>query len=107
MLVAGCSSPSSPDRSAPTLQDVRALLARHGTAVLHHDRAGFVADLDPADEAADFRAREQATFDNLAPLPLAGWSYHLEGRTDATGAEAAATKKFGTDALIARISLHY
>ncbi|MDT4916571.1 MAG: hypothetical protein QOH89_1271 [Pseudonocardiales bacterium] len=104
-LLAGCSS--SPDRSAPTLAQVRELLARHGTAVLHRDRSAFAADLDPAEQAAGFRVRQQQMFANLARVPLGGWSYHLEGRTDSSGAEAAAGRKFDTGALIARVSLQY
>lgn len=105
-LVAGCSS-SSPDRSAPSLADVRALLARHGAAVLHRDRAAFLADVDTADAAADFRVRQEQMFANLAPVPLAGWSYHLEARSDAGVVEAAAGRKFGSAAIIARVSLQY
>lgn len=103
--VAGCSS--SPDHSAPKLAEVRALLARHGAAVMKHDSAAFLADVDPASEAADFRVRQEQVFTNLMKLPLASWSYHLEGETDAKGAEAAATRRFGTDAIIVRLSLSY
>ena len=104
--VAGCSS-SSPDHSAPKLAEVRALLARHGAAVMKHDPAEFLADIDPAADAADFRVGQQQVFTNLMKLPLASWSYHLEGETDAKGPEAAATRRFGTDAIIVRLSLSY
>jgi hypothetical protein len=105
-VFAGCSS-SSPDHSAPTLAEVRALLARHGTAVMKHDAAAFLADVDPASDAADFRVQQQQVFANLMKLPLESWSYHLEGETDAKGAEAAASRRFGTDAIIVRLSLNY
>lgn len=105
VLVGGCSS--APDRSAPTLAEVRALLARHGAAVMKHDRAAFMADVDPATGAADFRVSQQQVFANLMKLPLASWNYHLEGETDAKGAEAAASRRFGTDAVIVRLSLSY
>jgi hypothetical protein len=101
----GCSA--GPDRSAPPLPDVRALLARHGAAVLHHDRRAFAADLDPAGPAARFRAQQLGAFDNLARLPLTTWSYHFESRTDSREAEAAASRRFGTDAVIVRISVRY
>jgi hypothetical protein len=104
MTVAGC---SGPDKSAPSLADVRALLARHGAAVLHHDRTAFVADLDTAGKAAQFRRQQLSAFGNLIRLPLASWSYHVESRTDSRGAESAASKKFGTAAVIVRLSLRY
>lgn len=103
--LAACSS--SPDRSAPTLADVRALLARHGAAVVQHDAAAYLADVDPASQAADFRVEQRQVFANLMKLPLATWSYHVEGETDAKGAEAAAGRRFGTDAIIVRLSLNY
>lgn len=105
LLVAGCSS--SPDRSAPSLTDVRAVLARHGSAVLHHDRQAFVADLDTAVGAADFRSRQISAFGNLVRLPLTSWSYRLEGRTDSRAAESAAGRAFGTGAVIVRVALRF
>ncbi len=103
--LAGCSS--SPDRSAPSLADVRALLARHAAAVLHHDKNAFVADIDTADQAGEFRAQQISAFGNLVRLPLASWSYHVESRTDSRQAEAAATRRFGSDALIVRVALRF
>jgi hypothetical protein len=102
--IAGCSS--SPT-SAPTTKDAAALLARHGKAVLTHDRAGFVADLDPSSRATGFRNGQEDAFDNLVQLPLTGWSYRVESRTDDRAAEKAASTRFGTPALILRISLRY
>jgi hypothetical protein len=104
-VVAGCSS--SPDRSAPSLADVRAVLARHGTAVLHHDRTAFADDLDPTQQAAGFRVRQLDEFANLVRLPFATWSYHLEGRTDFHEAERRATKRFGTGAVIVRLAVRF
>jgi hypothetical protein len=103
--LAGCSS--SPDRSAPSLAAIRAVLARHGAAVLHSDRKAFAADLDPADKAAGFRDRQLSEFDNLARLPLASWSYHLESRTDFREAESVASRRFGSKAVIVRVSLRF
>lgn len=105
VAVAGCSP--SPDRSAPTLAEVRALLVRHGAAVMKHDASAFLADIDSAADSADFRVRQQQVFTNLMKLPLSSWGYHLEGETDAKGAESAASRRFGTDAVIVRISLSY
>jgi hypothetical protein len=103
--VAGCSS--SPDRSAPSLAEVRALLARHGAAVLHHDRTAFVADLDTAAGAADFRSRQISAYDNLARLPLTSWSYRLESRTDFREAESRASRRLGTGAIIVRLAVRF
>jgi hypothetical protein len=105
VMVAGCSAGS--DRSAPRLAEVRALLARHGAAVLNHDAAAFMSDVDTASDAADFRVRQRQVFANLMKLPLASWSYRLEAETDAKGAEAAASRRFGTGAIIVRLSLNY
>jgi hypothetical protein len=109
-LLAGCTvaaCSSSPDRSAPSLAEVRALLARHGAAVMKHDKGAFAADLDPASSASTFRIQQQQAFANLMKLPLASWTYRLEGETDAKGNEAAAGRRFGSDAVIVRLSLSY
>lgn len=105
VLTASCTS--SADRSAPTLEAVRGVLAKLGTAVLKHDRAAFLAELDPDAKASAFRARQAAMFANLVRVPFTTWAYHLEGETDAKGAERAASKQFGTDALIVRVTLNY
>jgi hypothetical protein len=55
---------------------VRTLLDRHARALLTHDRAGWLAGLDPA--ASAFRAKQRALFDNLAAVPLSGWRYQLD-----------------------------
>jgi hypothetical protein len=102
--VAGC---SSSNRSAPSLADVRALLARHGAAVLHHDRKAFLADLDTVDSSAGFRDQQLSAFANLERLPLTTWSYHVESRTDDRAAESRAGKRFGGAALIVRISVRF
>lgn len=104
LSVAGC---SSSDAGAPSLADIRALLARHSAAVRHHDRAAFAADLDGVERATDFRSRQLAAFGNLAKLPLSVWSYRLQSRTDDSEAEAAASRRFGTKAVIAHVTLRY
>ncbi|HVI35214.1 MAG TPA: hypothetical protein VM684_03180, partial [Gaiellales bacterium] len=58
--LSGCTG--SENTSAPSLTDVAALLSRHGRAVLAHDRAGFLADVDPAGPAARFRRAQTAEF---------------------------------------------
>jgi outer membrane murein-binding lipoprotein Lpp len=104
LVVTGCSSTST---AAPTLSDVSTLLARHGQAVLRHDRSAFVADLDRSSAAAAFRARQEDAYDNLVDVPLTSWSYRVESRTDDRAAETAASKKYGGPALVVRISLSY
>lgn len=104
LVVAGCSASAT---SVPTIRDAAALLATHGKAVLRHDRAAFVADLDPAATAASFRNRQEDAFDNIVQLPLTSWSYQVESRTDDHGAGTAAGERYGAPALIVQISLKY
>lgn len=106
LVTAGCSS-SSPDRSAPTMAAVRGVLAQLGAAVIGHDRGAFLDELDPDTRASAFRDRQAAMFANLVRLPLVTWTYHLEGETDAKGAERAASRTFGTAAVIVRVTLRY
>lgn len=89
------------------MSDVGALLARHGAAVVHHDRHAWLADLDPGAKAAAFRSEQADAFGNLVRLPLASWSYRVETRTDDRDFEAAASRKYGTPAVIVRIELSY
>ena len=57
-------------------QALRTLLEARGEAVLHHDRAAFLATVDPAAKA--FRARQGALLDALTRLPLSSWTYAAE-----------------------------
>lgn len=54
---------------------VRALLARRAAAVLHRDRAGFLATVDPLEPA--FRVRQARLFDALGAVPMSTWRYEL------------------------------
>lgn len=56
--------------------EVRALLARRADAVLHHDRAAFLATVDPT--AGWFRTAQASYVDALAEVPLASWDYALD-----------------------------
>jgi hypothetical protein len=104
--VSGCSSSSS-SSAAPSLKDVVSVLTEHAKAVLEHDRKAFLAIFDTGSKAADFRGRQEDAFDNLNRLPLTTWSYDAVARTDDRESEAAATKRFGTKAVIVRMSLRY
>jgi hypothetical protein len=105
-LSAGACS-SSGSRAAPSLRDIAAVLASHGKAVLAHDRKAFLAGLGTGDKAADFRGRQEDAYDNLIKLPLTAWSYAGVSRTDDREAETAATKRYGSKAVIVRMSLRY
>jgi len=101
----GCSG--SDDRSAPTLREVAALLARHGAAVMAHDRHAFLADVDDAPKAITFWRDQASEFDNLARLPLARWSYTVDAPTGDHAAQAAAGRRLGAKALVVKIDLRY
>ncbi len=58
---------------------VNAVLAERARAVLAHDRAAFLATVDPQQPA--FRTAQEQLFDNLAKLPLAEWRYDLQAST--------------------------
>jgi hypothetical protein len=98
---------SGPGGSAPALADIARLLSRHGQAVLQHDRSAFLADLDEEGRAAVFRSAQAAEFANLVKIPLTRWSYRLDSRTEDRSAEDAATKRFGSKAVIVRVDLTY
>jgi hypothetical protein len=105
VLGAGCTSSGS--TSAPTMEDVAALLARHGTAVRNHDRSTFLADIASGSRSLAFRSDEEGVFDNLVALPVSQWSYSAPIRTDDTSAQKAAAKKYKSPALIVRVTLRY
>lgn len=56
---------------------IRQLMHHRAQAVLHDDRAAFLATVDPADHR--FVARERTLFDNLTALPVQSMSYTVEG----------------------------
>jgi hypothetical protein len=55
---------------------VEQLLQDRARAVLTRDRAAFLATVDPS--AAELVARQAATFDALAEVPLGTWAYDLD-----------------------------
>jgi hypothetical protein len=76
----GCAPPSGPaapaGSAAPAVDSgARRLLDQRAAAVLHHDRAAFLAGIDP--RATGFLAEQRRMFGNLADVPLATWSYRL------------------------------
>lgn len=80
---------------------VRQLLDQHAAAVLHRDRAAFLAGIDPRAEA--FRTRQTAVFANLGQVPLASWSYTVLR----TGAFPLAPAADGTHRVAAEVRLSY
>ncbi|MGI8334081.1 hypothetical protein ACRYCC_29360 [Actinomadura scrupuli] len=79
----GANSPA-PDRAA-----VAALLALQARAVRTHDRAAFLAVVDPAQPA--FLARQGELFDSLRRLPLSGWRQEADTGYPATAGPLGAT----------------
>jgi len=104
-LLTACSG--GDDTSAPTLAEVRSLLAKHGKAVLAHDRSAFLSGVDGSSAALAFWRNQAAQFANLTRLPLASWSYHLEARTRDRSAEAAAGKRLHAKAIVVEVQLRY
>ncbi|MBM9505450.1 hypothetical protein [Actinacidiphila acididurans] len=99
-LAGGCTSAAAP--AAPSAGTaVRQVLDRHAAAVLHHDRAAFLAGVDP--QARTFLAAQQRVFADLADVPLAAWSYTLV-RTGAFPLPPAAD---GTPHTAAEVQLRY
>ncbi|WNI15168.1 hypothetical protein [Actinacidiphila sp. ITFR-21] len=75
-LLTGCAPGRHPGSARPVGDAAaRQLLERRAAAVLHHDKAAFLAGIDP--RAQRFRARQTAVFADLAAVPLAAWSYTL------------------------------
>jgi hypothetical protein len=71
--------PSSRGASGETAVEAQAgqILARRGNAVLRHDKAKFLADLDPTLPA--LRTQQEQIYDGLAKLDFAQFSYRTNG----------------------------
>ena len=94
-------------RGAPTVIAAQHLLDRHGAALLARDRTAFLADLDASPAAARYRAAQAATFDNVAGVPLAAWSYRITAPVTGGSVLADAAGRYGTAILIARVAFRY
>jgi hypothetical protein len=88
--------PSPAAAAAPTwkLHAVSDLLLQRSHAVLVHDKAAFMATVDPRADPR-FRVAQQRLFDNVSGVPLREWSYPLDvseainpGELTASGAPA-------------------
>ena len=71
---------------AARLRTVRALLSARASALLRHDRAGWLAGVDPAARA--FRARQAALLTGIAAVPIDTWRYTIEPGDEAGRIEA-------------------
>jgi hypothetical protein len=91
---------------APTVEAVQALLDRHGTDVVRHDKRAFLADLDTSAAASSYRTAQAAMFDNLAAVPLAAWTYRVSAPVTGGGLSEAAAR-YHAPVLIARIAFGY
>lgn len=92
---------------APTVSAVQAMLDRHGADVIKRNRKGFLADVDKSAPAARYRAAQAASFDNLAGVPLASWSYHVSAPVTAGSVIAQAAARYRAPTLIVRVDLSY
>jgi hypothetical protein len=79
------------------------LLARRGRAVRDHDKAAFLALIDPT--AEQFRVEEGQLFDRLVHVPLSDWTYQLAGEGPALPKDRAVQLPKGST--IARVRLDY
>jgi hypothetical protein len=93
---AAASAPVAGALPAPSPQTVTSVLRRRSRAVLGHDRAAFLATVDPSGQA--FRAGQEVLFDNLAKVPLARWQESLADTRPAVAAD---------DGWTARLRLSY
>ncbi|MEP6762612.1 MAG: hypothetical protein ABJA93_14765, partial [Sporichthyaceae bacterium] len=99
------SSTRSPDNDAAIRRQDAAtsLLAARSKAILGHDKAAFLALIDPAE--SQFRANQATVFDRLSKVPFDGWEYEFEGEGPALAVDQAARLPDG--AFIARVLLRY
>jgi hypothetical protein len=74
LLLAGCAGGES--RVDPAVEEIRQTLDARADALLGHDRAGYLASLEPGDER--LRAAQGEEFDNLADVPLRSWEYRIK-----------------------------
>ncbi|MDQ1600747.1 MAG: hypothetical protein QOD68_2221 [Actinomycetota bacterium] len=79
------------------------LLARRGKAIRDHDKAAFLALIDPT--AEQFRSEQSQLFDRLVHVPFSDWSYVLAGEGPALPKNRSVQLPKGST--IARVRLDY
>jgi hypothetical protein len=92
------SSGNTDEAAAARLGQVRTLLDRRATALRRHDRAGWLAGVDPA--ATALRTRQAEFLANIAAVPLGVWRYTVDA-----GDETGRSERGG--AWTVRATLHY
>ncbi|HEV7657674.1 MAG TPA: hypothetical protein VGP36_23490 [Mycobacteriales bacterium] len=98
VITAPISGGNTDAAAAARLRQVRTLLDRRSTALLRHDRAGWLAGVDPA--ATGLRTRQAELLANIAAVPLGVWRYTLE-----PGDETGRVERGGSWTV--RVTLHY
>ncbi|MFC6006361.1 gluzincin family metallopeptidase [Angustibacter luteus] len=96
------SSPTA-DEDQQQVDALRGLLDTRVGALTHRDRARWLSTVDP--EAAAFRARQAAVFDNLSAVPLASWTYQYLNRAPELSAQRAT--RLGGHPWVARVEAGY
>jgi len=79
------------------------LLERRGKAIRDHDKAAFLALIDPT--AEQFRVDQSQLFDRLSHVPFSSWSYELAGEGPALPKDRLVALPKGST--IARVRLDY
>jgi hypothetical protein len=74
------SSASPRPRSADPVHQVQLVLVSRARAILHHDRAGFLASVDP--RRTSFYRAQAMLFDRLETAPFSGFAYQLDSPTN-------------------------
>jgi hypothetical protein len=97
------SAPPALNAAARRHNSVEALFAARSSAVLAHDRSGFLALVDPT--ATAFAERQGRLYDELAKVPFASWSYDVIG--EAAGLSTARKRALPGGSWIVRVTLQY
>lgn len=97
----------SPKAVAPTQAQAQLLLNALAADVFAHKGVDYVAKLDPSAADAAFRQTQATDLVNLAGVPLASWAYRIASVSTDAAVIAAATKRLGSPALIAQVTLTY
>ncbi len=91
------------DREQQQLDALTAVLAARRSAVLHHDRAAWIATVDP--DSPRFRDEQATVFDNLSQVPFSDWSYQYVGRAPDLSAER--VRELDGEVWVARVLAGY
>jgi hypothetical protein len=104
-LSSGSESRLTPRERSTWGKAIKAVLDARAHAVLAHDRAGFLAGLDP--QSTDFRNQQATVFDNLAGVPFASWSYELDTQHETAIPAAALARYAGSASWMPDVELDY